>query len=526
MLNSAARGNAYDVIKMLSKGIDVDVRLPDGRTSLFIVSQNGHIEVVRALLADGAYTQMARFDGATSLHAASHQGHINVVRALLEAGADANKAANNGATPLLTASHQGHVDVIKALLAKGAFKSKNKARYDGVTPLLTASHKGHINVVRVLLEAGADTNKAENNGATPLLVASMYGRIEVVRDLLAAGADTNKAANNGATPLLIASKIGHIEIVRDLLAAGADTNKAANNGATSLLLASHEGHIDVVRSLVVAGSDTKVTVNGKTAEIAAKDAGHGETVKLAIEESLKKRADNANAELLPFLVDGLHKGAPQLETGQSEITNIIFGYANFSSEEIAVSPNVHCNLLEQHHLHLNISRRASGSEEDQDNNDELPPHEASAKEPIDTIKFSKILDVIKFGLSGAFLGSIIAKPVNFAKIGFGTISIGKAATFGAIASVSLQIANSVKLRMRNHAVDTYEHKTETDMKKLSDGAKYAFELNKEAANGWTPWAKACLSPTTALHPHASIAGYGVGLKEKEASKKMAAAFKK
>jgi len=84
----------------------------------------------------------------------------------------------------------------------------------------------------------------------------------------------------------------------------------------------------------------------------------------------------------------------------------------------------------------------------------------------------------------------------------------------AIAVLSLKIANTIKHRMRNNAVDTYKSKTKTEKNELNDGAKYAFKLNKKAANGWTPWAKACLSPATVFHPHASIAGYGTGLKEK------------
>ena len=44
-------------------------------------------------------------------------GHLEVVKALLAAQADVNKASNDGETPLHWASNEGHLEVVKALLA-------------------------------------------------------------------------------------------------------------------------------------------------------------------------------------------------------------------------------------------------------------------------------------------------------------------------------------------------------------------------------------------------------------------------
>ena len=54
---------------------------------------------------------------------------MDVVRALLEQGADIDKARNDGATPLYVASQKGHVDVVRVLLEQGA--DINKARMMG-----------------------------------------------------------------------------------------------------------------------------------------------------------------------------------------------------------------------------------------------------------------------------------------------------------------------------------------------------------------------------------------------------------
>ena len=47
-------------------------------------------------------------------------GHVEVVKTLLAAGAEVDKADNDGETPLYGASHNGHVEVVKTLLAAEA----------------------------------------------------------------------------------------------------------------------------------------------------------------------------------------------------------------------------------------------------------------------------------------------------------------------------------------------------------------------------------------------------------------------
>ena len=65
---------------------------------------------------------------------ASQQGHLDVVQALLAKGADVNAKDNDGATALMLASQNGHLDVVQALLAKGA--DVNAKANDGVTALI------------------------------------------------------------------------------------------------------------------------------------------------------------------------------------------------------------------------------------------------------------------------------------------------------------------------------------------------------------------------------------------------------
>ena len=58
--------------------------------------------------------------GYTPLYRASLNGHLEVVRALLAAGADVNKSDNYGATPLSRALFYNHTQIADLLRDAGA----------------------------------------------------------------------------------------------------------------------------------------------------------------------------------------------------------------------------------------------------------------------------------------------------------------------------------------------------------------------------------------------------------------------
>ena len=62
----------------------------------------------------GADVDKAKDGGATPLYIASHQGHVNVVSALLDNGADASLTFN-GQTPFQAARMYGHTEIMSLL---------------------------------------------------------------------------------------------------------------------------------------------------------------------------------------------------------------------------------------------------------------------------------------------------------------------------------------------------------------------------------------------------------------------------
>lgn len=90
-LESAAGNGKLEMVKtILAAGAWVDSRDTNGNTALFAAAWKGHLEVVHHLLAQGA--DVNRWNDSfwlqSAIQAAATEGHVAVVAALLEAGAD------------------------------------------------------------------------------------------------------------------------------------------------------------------------------------------------------------------------------------------------------------------------------------------------------------------------------------------------------------------------------------------------------------------------------------------------------
>ena len=177
-----------------------------GASTLLMASHHRYLEIVQALLGRGADVHKSNYDGDTALHKASEEGHIEVVRALLEAGAgaDVRRVDEYDSTPIYHACDAKHMEIFRALVEAGGDVDTPDSR--GYTVLHDASRFWFTEGVRYLLERGADVNMSstEEDGDTPLTMASYSGKEEVVRALLEAGADVNKRDGLGRSPLYYA----------------------------------------------------------------------------------------------------------------------------------------------------------------------------------------------------------------------------------------------------------------------------------------------------------------------------------
>ena len=124
----------------------------------------GKAELVEKLVNAGANPNLPNTYGYAPLHVAVWAGHTVIVEALLNAGADPNVVP-------VEASQSEHV----------------LKHCGGMTPLHFAAHAGNVEIVDLLLAAGADATAADAAGTTPIVWSEMAGHVDATVSLLTGG---------------------------------------------------------------------------------------------------------------------------------------------------------------------------------------------------------------------------------------------------------------------------------------------------------------------------------------------------
>lgn len=217
---AASHGDMETVMQALLDGADINTRQGDfNNTPLLAASRDGYNSVVDVLLnktygeADVNATDR---DNASALFISSQYGHAEVVKALLDAKAfvDASRSQYND-SPLFIASQNGHQNVVRELLEAGANVSRHDAQLD--TALHVASEMGHLSVVQTLLENGADPTVKNIHGNTPLHYACAtigdpgLGVVNATAGKAIETGDVDVLANDLSTPLIWASWFGNAD---------------------------------------------------------------------------------------------------------------------------------------------------------------------------------------------------------------------------------------------------------------------------------------------------------------------------
>ena len=141
------------VEQLVRRGADANLALFEGTTPLYKAAFDGHIEVVRNLLqAPGIQTGPVTGSKFVPLVAAAQQGHKNIARLLLMNGADPNVKGDTGMTSLHVACLHGHTPVVALLLQFGASSDVEVKDQDGQgqTAYSLAGLGGHRDVLSVL----------------------------------------------------------------------------------------------------------------------------------------------------------------------------------------------------------------------------------------------------------------------------------------------------------------------------------------------------------------------------------------
>jgi ankyrin repeat protein len=241
-LFSAAQQGDIDKIKaLLAEGIDVNKANPAGVTTLHVAASAGRREVCAFLIDNGADINAQAMRDLTPLHWATMTRREKIVDLLIVKGADVNAKDEKGETALDLAASSGISIIIGELLAKKGAE---------VSSPYAAAYLGDLIRVRAFMKEGVDVNqKVGMMQGTILHSAAAGGHKEIMKFLISKGADVNAQNRPGQTPLHIAAENGYVDVVILLLNNGAEANAKDRRDKTPLDLAVKANHNDIINVL-------------------------------------------------------------------------------------------------------------------------------------------------------------------------------------------------------------------------------------------------------------------------------------
>ncbi|CAB4060140.1 MIB [Lepeophtheirus salmonis] len=276
--STAANGDPQEVEELVSRdGCNVNGVFA-GHTALQAASQNGHIEVIKALLRRNADLEIEDKDGDRAVHHAAFGDEPNVMELLAASGADLNARNKRRQTALHIGVNKGHFGVVKSILKLKGHPSLQDS--EGDTPLHDAISKKKDEMLSLLLEHHADIMLTNNNGFNCLHHAALRGNPSAMKILLskittpldiellimAGRANINVQNMNLQTPLHLAVERQHAHIVRLLVREGCDLNITDKDDDIDL----HKGVIEQTKSkssgtfaCFLAANGTDLTIKNK-----------------------------------------------------------------------------------------------------------------------------------------------------------------------------------------------------------------------------------------------------------------------
>ncbi|KAH8826158.1 ankyrin repeat-containing domain protein [Flagelloscypha sp. PMI_526] len=251
------------------------------------------IEVLTALIKEGADVNAASPDGLPPLYLGVRAGYLHVVQLLVKCGANVNAEGKKHASALLVAVYQRALDIVRALVEGGANVNVEDGSAD--SPLLAAVKLRALDIVQVLVDNGANVNTRGGNYGSALRLAVSQGALDTIKFLVLSGADLNMGEGYYGTALQVAASRGDLRIVKFLVESGADVNMGGGYYGSALQMAALRRAQHVVKFLVENGAD--VNIGG---------GYYGSVLKAAQHSYVRLGNRSKTRELVKFLIE---KGA-------------------------------------------------------------------------------------------------------------------------------------------------------------------------------------------------------------------------
>ena len=137
------------IIKMLHRGINVDVKSVYGKTPLHFAAQLGYLDIVGILVDNGANILSHDQFGWSASHRAADNGHTQIIKYLIRENIKIiNMQTRIGLTMLHIAAHKGQLEMVKLLLEYGI--DKNLIMSKGLNAAQIAHNAGFYNISQII----------------------------------------------------------------------------------------------------------------------------------------------------------------------------------------------------------------------------------------------------------------------------------------------------------------------------------------------------------------------------------------
>ncbi|KAG4272987.1 hypothetical protein FPRO04_10067 [Fusarium proliferatum] len=278
-LHMAAMNGHHEVLsKLTAKGVEIVIKDLNGRTALFLATEQGFPSIVRLLLERMEIkSDLEAWMGKESLLFAAGKGYDKIVDLLLESGVDCNATDESDKSAMALAAANGKEVIVQMLLKRGAswsIKDRNQR-----TALHHAAWGGHHRIVESILNYKPATVN-ENSGVGTVFHETVVPKVEV-------RVDSGGADNLGQSALHLAAERASVMTVQKLVRHYANVNARCEDGQTVLHRAAWGGSREVVDLLRRSGADPFIRDNqGKKPWHIAAEKGHQDIAVELLKEEL------------------------------------------------------------------------------------------------------------------------------------------------------------------------------------------------------------------------------------------------
>lgn len=283
---AAWAGDVEHARRLVRKGADVNAKDETEQSAFLIATSEGHLDLLRLALANGARVDDLDSWNGTGLIRAAERGHGLVVGELLRAGVDRDHVNRIGYQAIheavwLGADTRAYATTVRVLAAAGV-ELERRSPSARLTPLEMARSRGFGGLGKILAHVTTAARPADPDQA--LLRAVRAEDADAVAVALRAGADIETHDERDRTALHLAVAADHVAIAQLLVAMGADPDALDDRHDTPWLITGVTGSVRMLETLLPARPDLTIRNRfGGLSPIPASERGHAEYVRRVVQ---------------------------------------------------------------------------------------------------------------------------------------------------------------------------------------------------------------------------------------------------